>query len=114
MKNYVQPGNMVTVTAPAAVSSGEGVVVGSMFGIAATSADSGEPVSLALEGVFDLPKDSIDTFAAGALVSWDAAGKKCEAPGSGRYPIGHATQAAGSGAGTVRVRLSGVPTAAAA
>ena len=35
MKNYVQPGNTITLTAPYAVTSGDGFLVGSIFGVAA-------------------------------------------------------------------------------
>ena len=45
MKNYVQPGNTITLTAPYAVASGDGLLVGSIFGIAAGAA-------AALGGVF--------------------------------------------------------------
>ena len=33
MKNYVQPGNTITLTAPYAVASGDGLLVGAIFGI---------------------------------------------------------------------------------
>ena len=33
MKTYVQPGNTITLTAPYAVASGDGLLVGSIFGI---------------------------------------------------------------------------------
>ena len=33
MKNYVQPGNTITLTAPYAIASGDGLLVGSIFGI---------------------------------------------------------------------------------
>ncbi len=38
MKNYVQPGNAITLTAPYAVASGDGLLVGSIFGVAAGAA----------------------------------------------------------------------------
>jgi len=44
MKNYVQEGKTLTVTAPAAVVSGQYVTVGSIRGVAAYDAASGEPV----------------------------------------------------------------------
>ena len=37
MKNYVSDGNALTVTAPAAVSAGAGVLIGSIFGVAANA-----------------------------------------------------------------------------
>ncbi len=56
MKNYVQPGNTITLTAPYAVASGDGLLVGSIFGIAAGAAALGEPVETTLVGVFDITK----------------------------------------------------------
>ena len=41
MKNYVQPGNTITLTAPYAVTSGDGLLVGSIFGIASGAAALG-------------------------------------------------------------------------
>ncbi len=48
MKNFVQPGNTITLTAPYAVASGDGLLVGSIFGIAAGAAALGEPVETSL------------------------------------------------------------------
>jgi predicted RecA/RadA family phage recombinase len=114
MKNYIQEGRMITLTAPAGgVTSGAGVVIGALFGVASKTAAAGETVTLATEGVFDLPKLASAVIAPGAKVSWDDTAKQVNAPGTGRYPIGTAIEAAGNGAATVRVRLDGVATVAA-
>ena len=47
MKNYVQPGNTITLTAPYAVASGDGLLVGSIFGVASGTAALGVPTALA-------------------------------------------------------------------
>ena len=44
MKNFVQPSNTITLTAPYAVASGDGLLVGSIFGVAAGAAALGESV----------------------------------------------------------------------
>ena len=54
MKNYVQPGKTITLAAPYAVSAGDGLLVGAIFGVATASAAIGEAVESALVGVFDL------------------------------------------------------------
>jgi predicted RecA/RadA family phage recombinase len=41
MRNFIQNGDIITVAAPAAVASGDGVLVGTLFGIAVDDADSG-------------------------------------------------------------------------
>jgi predicted RecA/RadA family phage recombinase len=115
MKNHIQEGRMITVAAPAGgVNSGDGVVVGVLFGVASKTAAAGETVTIAIIGVFDLPKLASAVIAAGDPVAWDDTAKQVNVPGTGRYPIGTAIEAAGNGATIVRVRLDGVATAAAA
>lgn len=114
MKNFIQKGDTITVPAPAGgATSGSGVIVGALFGVAATTAAEGAPVPLATVGVYELPKATSATFTSGGVVSFDIATRKCASPGSGRYPIGIAIEAAGNGSGTVKVRLDGTSTAAA-
>jgi predicted RecA/RadA family phage recombinase len=113
MKNYIQEGRMITVAAPAGgVISGDGVVIGALFGIASKTAAAGETVTLATTGVFDLPKLASAVIAAGDAVAWDDTAKQVNEPDTGRYPIGIAIEAAGNGVATVRVRLDGIATAA--
>lgn len=114
MKTFIQNGASITVAAPAGgVTSGGGVIVGALFGVAATTAAEGEALTIATVGVYELPKLGTAVIAAGGLVSWDATNHRCDAPGAGRYPIGAAIEAAGNGVGTVKVRLDGVSTVAA-
>ncbi|KAA1052958.1 DUF2190 family protein [Azospirillum argentinense] len=114
MKNFIQSGNLIEVTAPAGgVTSGDGTVIGSLFGIAGSSAVEGTSVTIATKGVFELPKLSTAILATGGKVSWDADNSRCDAPGTGKYPIGVAVEAAGNGTSTVKVRLDGTATAAA-
>ncbi len=111
-KNYIQAGDTVTLTAPASVSSGDGVLVGAVFGIAAFDAGSGDEVEVTLTGVWELPKAS-GQLNEGAAVSWDNSAKNICAPGSGKFPVGACVRLAGTSDATCRVRLSGIPTAAA-
>jgi|DewCreStandDraft_4_1066084.scaffolds.fasta_scaffold16191_3 predicted RecA/RadA family phage recombinase len=107
MKNYVQEGKSLPVTAPAAVASGQYVTVGSIRGVAAYDAPQGEPVEVVTEGVFTLPKATADNVAAGDLLYWDAAaGKATKTAGTGSKPlVGVAVKAAGNGVATVDVKL---------
>ena len=108
-RNYVQPGNYVTVPAPYAVSSGDGVLLGSLFGVATTDALIGVDVECAIVGVWSLPKDS-SVLAVGSPVYWDEQNHVA----SGVYVstnsplIGVCTAAAGGSATTVAVRLNGI------
>lgn len=114
MKNYVQEGDVVTVAAPTGgISSGDGVLVGALFGVAATTAAAADPVALATVGVFSLPKRLSASFASGAVVAWTVPEAYVDVVAAGRYPIGVATEPAGAGTSAVNVRLNGVATAAA-
>ena len=54
MENFIRSGDVVTVTAPTCgLSSGDGIVVGNLFGIYATYADLTEEVELSLTGTLD-------------------------------------------------------------
>ncbi|GAA0599163.1 DUF2190 family protein [Caenispirillum bisanense] len=115
MKNFVQPGNTLSVIAPTGgVTSGAGVLIGNLFGIAAASATEGTSVSLTTVGVFDLPKLGTDTIDQGQRVYWDAANAHITEASTGNYPVGIASEAAGNGTTSVRVRLDGISTAPAA
>jgi predicted RecA/RadA family phage recombinase len=114
MKNFIQRGDMITVTAPTGgVTSGQGVLVGNLFGVAATTVAEGESVEVATVGVYELPKLVSAVIAAGARVAWDDTAKQVVLPGTGMVPIGIATLAAGNGIGAVRIRLDGIATEAA-
>ncbi len=99
MKNFVQEGNTITVAAPADVTSGQLVVVGSIVGVAAYDAASGADVEVAVGGVFELPKVATDVIAQGDKLYWDSAqAKLTKTAGAGSKPmIGAATAAAGNG-----------------
>ena len=114
MKNYLQNGHIVRVTTPAGgIASGEALIVGSIFGIAAYSSAEGDPLELATTGVYKLPKATAAVLAVGARVAWDNTAKEVTTPAAGRFPIGVAVETAGNGVSSVAVRLDGIATAAA-
>ena len=114
MKNYIQNGDMITVTAPVGgVTSGPGILVGNLFGVVASNAAEGEAAEIATTGVFDLPKDAATVIDLGDRIAWDDTAKEISQPGVGLYPVGIAVTAAGNGTTTVRVRLDGIGTIAA-
>jgi len=73
MRNFVQKGEAITVAAPANVVSGQGVLVGDLFGVAITAASSGALVEIQTEGVVSLPK-AAGSIGAGVRVFWDNSG----------------------------------------
>lgn len=107
MRNFVQPGDTLTIPAPAAIASGAVVIAGKIVGIAAGAADYGKPVDVKTVGVFDLPKVGADAFTLGADVYWDAAEDLATVTSSGNTRLGVAVAAAGAGVATVNVRLTG-------
>lgn len=108
MKNYVQPGNTITLTAPYAVSSGDGLLVGSIFRIASADAALNDPVETALSGVFDITKVGSQAWTVGAKVYWDDTNKRTTSVATSNTLIGVATEAVAGGAGDTigRVRLN--------
>jgi predicted RecA/RadA family phage recombinase len=106
MKNFIQPGHNVTVPAPATVSSGDGVQVGALFGVASTDAASGADVVICTTGVFTLPKAPTAVVTVGAALYWNSASGEVTVTANGNLFIGHAIKAAGNPSSTVAVRLS--------
>jgi len=107
MKNFIQPGETVSVTAPATVASGAGVAVGNLFGVAVHDAASGDPVEISTLGVFDLPKPNTQVWAAGDPLYWNG-GQASKTAGTGNIFIGVALEPAANPSAIGRVRLNGV------
>jgi len=107
MKNFIQTGDSVTVPAPANVESGDGVLVGDMFGVAIIDADSGDDVSLQLTGVVELPKTAAEAWTVGASVYWDGAEDEATTVSTDNTLIGVAVKAADNPSDYGKVRLNG-------
>ena len=113
MKNHVQDGRVLTVTAPTGgVSSGGGVMSGSLFGVAAFDAVEGAEVEVATEGVFELPKTTGTAWTVGLPIFWNNTTKKAAATGD--LQIGVAVAAAGSSAAVGLVKIDPKPVVPAA
>ena len=109
MRNYIQPGNTITLTAPYAVTSGGGLLVGAIFGVATADATQGKEVEAGLVGVFDLTKTATQAWGVGDKVHWDDTNKVATKTATGNTLIGVAVAAVGGTAAetTGRVRLNG-------
>lgn len=108
MKNFVQAGDIITVIAPYAVTSGQGVLVGSLFGVAAFDAASGAPVEIIQEGVFDITALTADTGTQGAKIYWDNTARRLTTTATSNTLVGALTVAKGGSDTTARVLLDGV------
>lgn len=110
MRNFIQAGDILAVTAPDDTdhdggAAGDGVLVGSLFGVACNDFSAGEEVELQVVGVFALSKVTPEAWAQGAPVYWN--GARCTTTAAANKLIGVATVAAGSTSISGRVRLNG-------
>lgn len=105
MKKYIQDGDIVTVPAPAAVTSGKMVVIGSLIGITQKAADNGAPVPLVTEGVFEYAKAGSLAIAVGDKLYYVSANDHLNKTASGNTLVGIAVEAAATDATTVKVKL---------
>lgn len=110
MKNFVALGDSMEITAPAALLSGQGVLIDSLFGIAQTNIANGERGIITLNGVYDLPKVASQAWSVGAKIYWNNTVKVTTNVGTNNSLIGVAVLAVGGTPGEVigRVRLNGV------
>lgn len=107
MKNFVQSGDAITVTAPYAVSSGQGVLVGSLFGVATCDAANGASVEIVPEGVFDITALTADTGTAGTKMYWDDTNRRLTTTATSNTLVGVLTLDKGGSDTTARVYLDG-------
>jgi predicted RecA/RadA family phage recombinase len=106
MKNFVMEGRTITLVAPYNVTSGQGLLVGSIFGVAAYDALSGANVETLLEGVGTLAKATGQAWTQGALIYWDNTAKNCTTTVATNKLIGVATDPALTGDTVGNVRLN--------
>ncbi len=114
MKNYIQDGDTITVTAPATVASGDFVQVGRIRGVAVADASSGSPVELKTTGVFSIPKSGTEEFASVGLpvycvLSGNGVKTVTTASGTSNVLVGINVATSGAVAGNLLVKL--MPTA---
>lgn len=109
MKNHVQHGENVDITAPYAVSAGGGVLVGALFGVAIVDIANGAVGTISTEGVYTLAKatGAGTDGAQGAKAYWDNTAKKVTGAASGNTLVGCFMAAAATGDATATVRLNG-------
>lgn len=115
MKTYAGEGATVTVTAPATVTSGQGVLVGDLFGAALRDAASGALVDIQVRGVVQLPKAS-GTINEGVRVFWDNSAGRITTTATSNRVVGWLVEPGGSAGadGTLVQVLLGRPNAVAA
>jgi predicted RecA/RadA family phage recombinase len=109
-KNFVQPGKTITFIAPYARNSGEGALLGSIFGVSLATLLNAAVGEFMVQGVWDLAKVSAQAWTVGALIYWDDSAKLCTTVSTSNTRIGMAMLAAANPSATGRVRLNGIAT----
>ena len=115
--NHVQPGKVLdfTNTTGSTILSGKVVAVGQILGVALKDISNNTTGSVAVDGVFAVPKVSAAVIAAGESLTWDASAAAFDdnaatpATGDITGAAAVAFQAAGNGVTTLNVKFTGVP-----
>jgi len=111
MKVFVQPGDVLTLTAPAGgVVSGTAYLIGGLVVVAEATAAATEKFPARTAGVYTLAKATGQTWAEGAKLYWDDTAKKFTTTSTSNTFAGHAVAAAATGDTTGQVRLHGAST----
>lgn len=109
MKTKISSGDVIEFTAPSGgVTSGVGVLLGSLFLIAVTTNVAGDTVAGHASGVFDHIAEgagSGQAFAVGDAVYWDNTNKRLTKTSTDNTKVGVAVAAKLTAATTLRFRL---------
>lgn len=106
MRNFIQPGKVLTLVAGASgVTSGDIVVEGKLVGVAATSAVEDEEYELNIGGVYESGKVVAEAWAVGDEI-FVTAGGLLTSGGTGNTKVGIAAAVAENPSGTGRVRFN--------
>lgn len=105
MKNFLKSGKILTLVAPAAVVSGQPVLIGNIFGVCIHDAASGADVEVQTEGEVELNKDTNLVISAGDRLFWDAANAWLDKTVTAQVNVASATKDAAQAATTVRCKL---------
>lgn len=111
MRNYLQPGDSLTYTAPSGgVVSGQPYLIGGLLVIATLTAAQTLPFTGKATGVFEVEKPGSQAWTEGAKIYWDNSARKFTTTAASNTLVGTAYEAVGAGAGetTGVVRLDGV------
>ncbi len=103
MKNFVQHGEYIEVTAPNDIESGELVAIGDLVGIAVTNASKSSKVSLGIGKIYAVPKEEKDELKLGQKVA--VKNSKAVPIADGLPYAGIVTKDAGQGKSLVEVLL---------
>jgi predicted RecA/RadA family phage recombinase len=110
MKNYVQPGDVISAVAPYQRNAGEASILGgSLFGVAVDTVASGSTGVFALNGVYDITKNTGagESYTLGQRLFWDNTNKRITSTSTSNVAVGLCVVAAATGDATARIKLAG-------
>jgi len=106
MQNYVQEGEVLTLTPSAAVTAGVGYLFGAaLFGVAVNDVAQNVAGAFLVEGVVEIAKTSALAIAVGDRVFWDPTNKVVNKTSAAQQCVGVAVEAAANPSGTVKIKL---------
>lgn len=106
MKNFIQPGDILTLTPAAAVASGVGYLFGTgLFGVATNDVAISTPGEFRTEGVVQIAKTDSLAIAVGDRVYWDPTNKCVNKTATAQQCVGICIEAVAATAGIVLVKI---------
>lgn len=106
MKNFVQEGEVLTLTPAAAVASGVGYLFGAgLFGVATNDVVISTPGEFITEGVVTIGKTSALAISVGDRLFWDSTNKVVNKTTTAQQCVGVAVEAAANPSSTVAMKL---------
>lgn len=106
MDNFVQKGEVLTLTPGAAVASGVGYLFGTgLFGVATNDVANGVAGEFITEGVVEIGKTSALAISVGDYLYWDATNKVVNKTTSSQKCVGIAVGAAANPSATVLMKI---------
>ena len=108
-QNFIQPGDVIDYTVPAAttITSGQGVLMGDLFGVALVAGVTGDVIPVAVDGVYSLPKLAAQAQAIGVKVYFDPTPGTITTTAGALKHSGYVARAAAANDATVYVKLLG-------
>jgi predicted RecA/RadA family phage recombinase len=106
VNNYSQPGNILTLIADRAITSGGGFLKGAIFGVATAAVADAAAGEFVTCGVFSLTKTSAQAWTVGQKIYWDNTLFVCTTDGTAGQLIGTATAVADNPSSTGYVKLN--------
>jgi predicted RecA/RadA family phage recombinase len=97
MNNFIHEGHIIELTAPYEVMAGDGLLRGSLFGIATSWAPQGESVGISTAGVFDLKRRVNEEWEVGEPIYWNDSTRTFTREADGAVMVGLAVSSTSGG-----------------